>query len=58
MHTENHINSPTEYLQLLLKLFLMLKIRIWYDESIFHKYVPDAIGIMYINCVKIIGCGL
>ena len=36
----------------------MFKIRIWYDDIIGHKYIPEAVGIMCINCVKSIGCYL
>ena len=50
LHTENNINSTEENLQSLLKLFSMLNIRIWYDESIVHYDVPDFVGIMFINC--------
>ena len=32
----------------------MFKITIWYDETINHKDVPESVGIMYINCVKVI----
>ena len=56
LHTENNINSTEEHLQSLLKLFSMLNIRIWYDESIVHYDVPDFVGIMFINCLKTIGC--
>ena len=28
---------------------------IWYDKSIGHKDVPEAVGIMYINCGNGIG---
>ena len=34
----------------------MFKIKIIYDETIDNKYVPEAIGIMCINCGKNIGC--
>ena len=32
----------------------MFKISIWYDESIVHEDAPDAVGIMCINCGKIL----
>ena len=36
----------------------MFKIRITYYETIYNKDVTEAVGIMFINCVKIIGCFL
>ena len=36
----------------------MFKIRITYYETIYNKDVPEAVGIMFINCVKSIGCFL
>ena len=54
-HTSNHMNSPVEHLQSLLKLLSMLKIGILYDEAIVAKKFPDDVGIMYINCGKTIG---
>ena len=33
----------------------MFNIIIWYDQSIDHKDFPQAVGIMCINCGKIIG---
>ena len=34
----------------------MFKIKSWYDERIFYKYVPDAFGIICINGGKTDGC--
>ena len=31
----------------------MFKISIIYDETIDNKYVPYAVGIMCINCIKV-----
>ena len=36
----------------------MFKVNIIYDETIGNKYVPDAAGIMCINCGKRIHCSL
>ena len=58
LHTANNIKIPVESLQSLLKVFSMLKIRIWYDEIIAHEYVPDDFRVMCINCGKNIGCSL
>ena len=58
VHTSNHINSMSENLQLLSKLFSIFKIRIWYYETIVAENVLDAVGITWINCGKTIGCSL
>ena len=50
---KNNIKSPADNLQSLLKVFSMFKI--WYDESIVHEYVPNAVGVMCINFGKNIG---
>ena len=50
------MKGPADILKPLLKLFSMLKMRIWYDKNTVHKKFPDALGIMYINCGKTIGC--
>ena len=55
LHTARRINSTAEHFQLLLKVFSMLKIRIWYDESIVQDYFPYTVVIMCINCSKTIG---
>ena len=36
----------------------MFKISITYYETIYNKDVTEAVGIMFINCVKSIGCFL
>ena len=36
----------------------MFKIRDIYDETIDNGDVPEAVGVMCINCRKIIGCSL
>ena len=36
----------------------MFKINIIYDDTIDRKDVPEAVGIMCINCGKNIGCSL
>ena len=36
----------------------MFKIRIIYDDTIDNEDVPEVVGIMYINCVKITDCSL
>ena len=55
-HAADNIECPAEYLKSLLKVFSMFKIKIIYDETIYNKDVPEAVGIMFINCVKVIGC--
>ena len=50
---ENNINILDDNLQWFLKLFSMLKLRIWYNENIFQENVLDSVGIMYVNCSKI-----
>ena len=54
LRASDKIKSPAEHLKSLLKLFSMFKIRIWYDERIGNEDVPEAVGIMRINCGKII----
>ena len=56
LHTKNHINSPSENFQSLLKVLPMFNIRLWYDETIAKEYVPYSVRIMCINCGKNIGC--
>ena len=58
LHASDKIRSPAEHLKSLLKLFPMFKTRIWYDESIGNEDIPEAVGIMRINCGKSIGCSL
>ena len=58
LHTENHINSTADYLQLLLKVLSMFKISIRYNETIVQYNVPYYVVIMFINCGKTIGCSL
>ena len=40
LHKLNHIKGPYDILQSLLRVFLVFKIRIWYDKSIVNKHVP------------------
>ena len=56
LHTEKYINSKEDHLKSLLKVFSVLNIRIWKDDTIFKNNVPDAVGIMRISCGKFIGC--
>ena len=58
LHASYNIECPEEHLKCLLKLFLMFKIRIIYDETIDNKDVPEAVGIICTNCGKSIGCSL
>ena len=58
MHAADSIQCPAENLKKLLNLFSMFKVNIIYDETIGNKYVPDAAGIMCINCGKRIHCSL
>ena len=46
LHTEDNINFPEEHLQLLLKLFSILKIRVWYYKTIKDGDGIEAVGIM------------
>ena len=54
LHKADNIKSSEEHLQLLLRIFSILRIRIWYDESIGYKYVTEAIVRMCINCGKVL----
>ena len=54
LHTENNINIPEQNLQSLLNLFSMFKFRIWYDETIVKENSPNDVGILCINCGKVI----
>ena len=56
LHTANIINSPEDHLKSLLKVFSMFMIRIWYDETMYNKNYPYAIGIKCINFGKTIVC--
>ena len=55
LYKENNIKSPADHLKSLLKVFLMFKISIWYNNTITTNIVPEAFGIKYINRGKIIG---
>ena len=54
-HTADNIECPIEHLKTLFKVFPRFKIRIIYDETIDNEKSPYTVGIMYINCGKIIG---
>ena len=56
LHAADNIECPEEHLKLLLKVFSMFNIKIIYHETIDKKDVPEAVGIMCINCGKLIGC--
>ena len=56
LHAADNIECPEDHLKLLLKLFSMFNIKIIYDEFIDNKDVPEAVGIIFINCGKIVGC--
>ena len=56
LHTLNNIKSAAEHFQSLLKLFSMFKIKTRYDQSIVYKHVTYAVGIIYTNVGKTIGC--
>ena len=60
LHAADNIECPEDHLKLLLKVFSMFKIMVIYDETIYiyNKDVPESVGIMCINCGKIIGCSL
>ena len=55
LYTASTIKSPAEHLQYLLKAFAIFNISIWYDDIVVHKDLPDAVGIMWINCGNNIG---
>ena len=57
-HVADNIEFPEDNFKLLLKLFSMFNIRIIYDDTIDNEDVPEAVGIMYINCGNIIGGSL
>ena len=48
------IECPAEHLKLLLKALSIFKTRIIYDENIDNYDVPEAVGIMCINCGKVL----
>ena len=50
LHTADNIKCPAEHLKSLLKVFSMFRISIWYDDTIGHKDVREAAGIMCIIC--------
>ena len=54
LHTEYNIECPEDYFKSLLKSFSMFKIRIIYDDIIDNKDVTETVGIMCINCVKLL----
>ena len=56
LHAADNIQCPAEHLKLLLKVLSIFKIKIIYDEIIDNKDIPEAVGIMCINCGNIIGC--
>ena len=58
LHAEDNIECPADHLKYLLKVFSIFKIKIIYDENIDNEDVPEAVGIMYINYGKSIGCSL
>ena len=56
LHAADNIECPEEHLKSLLKVFLMFKINIIYDETIDNEDVPEDVVIMCINCGKSVGC--
>ena len=56
LHSADNIQCPEEHLKSLLKVFSMFNINIIYDETIDKEDVPEAVGIIFINCGKSIGC--
>ena len=58
LYIENIMNRNVDIYIFCLKVSSMFNIKIWYDERIFHKISPDDVGIMYINCGKVIFCSL
>ena len=58
LRTANNINITNEHLHSLLKLLPMFMIMLCYDDTIVQENIPDAVGIMLVNCGKTIGCSL
>ena len=56
LHSVDNIECPAEHLKYSLKVFSMFNIKIIYDETIDNEDVLEAVGIICINCGKIIGC--
>ena len=56
LYAADNVEFPVERLKPFLKIFSMFKINILYDEIIDNEDVPEAVGIICINCGKIIGC--
>ena len=54
LHTADKVECPSEHFKWLLILFLMFNIRIICDETIDNKDVPETVGIMCINCGKLL----
>ena len=50
--TANNIENKITLLPLLLKVFAMVKMRLWYANKTFEENVMDNIGIRCINCGK------
>ena len=55
-HAADNIKCLEDNFQSLLKLLSMFKINVWYDDTIGNKDLPKAVGIMYTDFGKIIGC--
>ena len=53
-HAADNIDCPAEHLKRLLKLFSMFKTRVIPDEPIDNRDFPEAVGLMCINCRKVL----
>ena len=56
LHAADNIECPSENLKPLLKVSLMSKISVIYDDTIDKTNVSEDVVIMCINCGKKIGC--
>ena len=54
LYAEDNIERPKYHFKFLLKVFSIFKIRIIYDETIDNEYFPETVGIMFINCGKLL----
>ena len=54
-HTEDNMKNQITLLPLLLKMFAMLKMRLWYNNEYIEENVVGNIGIRCRNCGKTTG---
>ena len=56
LHAADNIECLAENFKALLKILSMFNIRIIYHDTIDNEDVLESVGIMCINCGKIISC--